>query len=100
MEMFVLTRNFKIRTKPKICGICGKKVTWSELTVDHIIPVSICKELELYSLITDPNNFRLAHNACNTKRSSNISDLSPNIKKILRDHRRKRNQKTRLTIKA
>ena len=74
---------------PNICGICHKKIrTRKERSLDHIIPISICMELEMPGLIFDPRNFRVAHRDCNEMRSSNISDLPKKVRQALAEKRK------------
>ena len=46
-----------------ICAICGKKVKQSEISFDHILPLSRGGQHK-------PSNLRLAHRLCNIRRSS------------------------------
>jgi len=70
------------------CWLCGKKVSKNERSLDHAVPQSVCFELELPMLLFDHRNFRVAHQTCNTKRGSRISDLPLSITYAL-DKRRK-----------
>jgi len=63
-----------------ICAICGKNITKSTLTVDHIIPASICLELGLYKLEFDYRNLRSTHRSCNEQRGNNYDDLPESVK--------------------
>lgn len=76
------------RTKPKNCAICGYLVLEQDRSIDHIVPVSICVELEWYDLIYDEKNMRLVHQVCNWKRSSDISDLPEAQQEAIAIHRR------------
>jgi 5-methylcytosine-specific restriction endonuclease McrA len=69
----------------KACWICGGTVDHEEVTIDHVVPMSIVKELELYKLIFDHRNFMIAHKSCNSARGNNIDDLPPKIKEKILD---------------
>ena len=47
-----------------ICYLCNKKLSGSDATVDHIIPLSINKDLGL-----DPSNLAACCRSCNSKKS-------------------------------
>lgn len=50
------------QTRPHICGLCGKPiVSFSDMHLDHIIPVSKGGE-------TSPQNIQLTHAACNLRK--------------------------------
>lgn len=67
------------------CALCGEKIDWGKVTVDHIIPRKILYEYGLIELIFDSRNFQAAHELCNAKRGDlTIDDLPPAIRyKIL-----------------
>jgi hypothetical protein len=45
----------------RTCGICGNKVRWIDLHIDHIIPIGLGGP-------DTPENVRAAHSWCNLKR--------------------------------
>jgi 5-methylcytosine-specific restriction endonuclease McrA len=51
----------------KNCAICGKRVTWDEVAIDHIIAHSRGGR-------TAMNNAALTHIACNSKKGARASD--------------------------
>lgn len=57
------------------CALCHVVVKPIHRSCDHIIPQSICLELELPWLLFDTRNFRLAHVRCNARRANHIDDL-------------------------
>lgn len=61
--------------KDKKCDICNIRLKHSERTIDHIIPMSIIMEKELFGLWLDERNFQLLCMACNSKKSSDLSHL-------------------------
>lgn len=74
-----------------LCSICGEAVNQNKnrRSVDHIVPVSICLELNMPGLIFDIRNFRLAHQKCNQRRGNSTDDLPDSIKKLLAGKRNK-----------
>lgn len=73
---------------PKYCELCGGKVTHKQRSVDHIIPVSVCLELEMPMLLFDSRNFRFAHRTCNSKRANRTNDLPLTIQSKLDEIRK------------
>ena len=67
------------QSSPRLCSICGKHIRHGNRSVDHIIPLSVVRELELYRLMFDPRNMRIAHNYCNVNRGNDISDLPESV---------------------
>lgn len=66
------------RTKPgrsQLCWICHHVVRRKEISMDHLIPVSICFMINKPELIVDPRNWAIAHIKCNGKRGTNLSLL-------------------------
>jgi hypothetical protein len=70
---------FKKRHRDKWCDICGQPTYKGNRTIDHIIPQSVCKKLELYHLIIDERNFRLSCSACNLERLASMDEF-PQLK--------------------
>lgn len=73
-----------MRYRDRKCYFCKKKVKSKDRSIDHIIPQSIIKKYDLYSLIWSPSNMRLAHKLCNTRRGADLTLLPENIKVLLR----------------
>lgn len=69
------------------CAICDNPMTRKERTMDHIIPESICWELEMPGLVYDGRNIRYVHALCNQRRSSDISDLPLSVQLKLHELR-------------
>lgn len=67
-----------------ICGICGKPVHTSEVSLDHIKPVSVYPHLEF-----DVDNVRPTHGKCNMDRSDDYSPVEYDINKKVRSRKRK-----------
>lgn len=64
---------------PNICALCGEKISHKDRSIDHIIPMNICFEIERPQLIFDERNFRVTHKLCNSKRHSDVSDLPEKV---------------------
>ena len=47
------------------CQICGKRLSGSDATVDHIVPLSKNKNLRL-----EPSNLRASCRSCNSRKSN------------------------------
>lgn len=64
------------------CPECGVKMTEPSrhaptmITVDHIIPVWVCKAVEYYHGIVDPKNMRVMCYNCNALRGGRISTIA------------------------
>lgn len=58
-----ISRAFIFERDGGVCGICGKKVRWKDMSLDHIIPVSLGGP-------HIPQNVRLAHRRCNAARGN------------------------------
>lgn len=78
---------FKIHNRRQNCFVCKKPVSNQDMSVEHLIPTSICIELDLYMLILDPRNFAISHKLCNITRGANINDLPQAVRTRL-DHLR------------
>lgn len=65
------------------CSICKKTV--KKLTVDHIIPVTIVRNIDLTgeAIYEDEENFELICSPCNSLKSHNLDRKNPKTKKIL-----------------
>lgn len=42
---------FNLKKHGKICAYCGKELSWSKRTIDHLIPKSIQENNSLYNLL-------------------------------------------------
>ena len=86
---------FKWRAKngwPIKCSVCNRNVKRprkgggyksDQMTIDHIIPHALLKELELYELLYDHDNMALMCERCNVNKADNkldTDDLSPNLR--------------------
>lgn len=87
-EMYKQARAEFLRSNHRwICSKCGAKTKKKTKSIDHIIPKSILYELELPSLIYDPNNFRLMCTDCNFARGNDTEELPTNIRLLLEKRR-------------
>ena len=72
---------------PRVCHICNKYIQKKDISVDHLIPQSICFIIERPQLILDPRNFAVAHIKCNIKRGNSLAclplELQTKIKTML-----------------
>jgi len=71
-----------------ICILCGKKINWHELNIDHIIPESLLNDPENLDIILEkyglPETFRInslenfipCHNHCNQSKKNICYDES------------------------
>ncbi len=72
-------------TKYKKCTKCSDK---SRLTVEHIIPVRVLKEMGFYSIETynhkiHKRNLTVLCYSCNTKKGDSVDLTDPKIRKLL-----------------
>lgn len=51
------------------CPDCGARLNYRNRTIDHIIPLWVCRDYRMPNLEFDVRNFRIMCQACNTKRS-------------------------------
>lgn len=80
---------------PVHCTACGHYIpNKKDRTIDHIIPVKVCMELELPLLIFDRRNFQMLCKTCNTKKADKLHGLSAKIQKALRRRERELELKT------
>lgn len=71
--------NWLLRTKQAHCVHCGKYLTWKQRKVDHIIPISVIVEKEIWGLWIDDRNFQLLCQPCNEHKSSNLDHLPSSV---------------------
>lgn len=64
---------------PNRCQMCDKYLPYSQRTIDHIIPLELCYELEWPLLIFDERNFQVACPKCNHDKSAKIEDLPEKV---------------------
>lgn len=84
----VATRKWRRENNhPVHCVLCGRYLKYGERTIDHIIPISICMELEMPGLIFDTRNFQLLCNGCNVHKGSSIHNLPPMVQEALAERR-------------
>lgn len=69
--------------RPRLCCFCNEEIKWDDRSVDHIIPKSVCWELELFALLVDERNLRIAHKRCNSLRANDVSDLPISVRRKL-----------------
>jgi 5-methylcytosine-specific restriction endonuclease McrA len=55
-----------------VCHLCGKE---GADTIDHLVPRSVIKELDLPMSLFDVDNLRPAHRACNSKRGKKAAPV-------------------------
>lgn len=72
---------------PDVCENCKRRVPWKERTIDHIIPQSVCFELDLPGLLFDDRNFQMLCSSCNSEKGHDIESLPEAIKKELERRR-------------
>lgn len=74
----------------KLCPECGVKMSSPKdnnsrsLTIDHIIPVWVCKAVDYWHGIVDPKNMRVMCATCNSKRGDKLATIA-DIRKDLGD---------------
>lgn len=69
----------------RICYLCGKHIPYQELSIDHLIPQTVCFQLDMPGLVFDTRNMRLTHKVCNAKKRNEIKYLPRNVVKKLRE---------------
>ncbi len=57
-----------LKTLDHICSGCGKEVYGSDITLDHILPVSLYPDLRL-----DPTNIQVMCRDCNSRKQDRIA---------------------------
>lgn len=72
---------------PKHCQACNVRLTHKQRSIDHIIPKSICFELEMPELLWDKRNLTLLCVKCNSKKSNSTTDLPEKVKLALEKRR-------------
>lgn len=72
---------------PKMCGGCGIRTEKKDRTLDHIIPIEMCVELEMPAMIFDPRNFQMLCLKCNQKKGNKIHSLPEAVQKALEKRR-------------
>lgn len=72
------------------CPCCGVTMTPPNInaptmiTIDHIIPVWVCEQLEYYHGIVDPKNMRVMCYECNSRRGGQLTTVA-DVRKDLGD---------------
>lgn len=64
---------------PKVCNQCGET---KYLTLDHIVPESLLKDLGVMEVIED--NYQTLCRYCNQKKANRIDIREPKVKEILK----------------
>lgn len=57
------------------CYMCNRHLSRKDISIDHIIPVSLCRILGRYDLIVDTRNFLLSCFKCNLSRAHRINSV-------------------------
>ncbi len=69
--------DYKTANFTRRCALCGQTMKRKDVTLDHIIPLNICREYNLPQLEFDARNFRLTHQYCNMQRGVHTIDDLP-----------------------